>query len=160
MATANYPPPPTFLSPVGIDPATKQPYFEPAWLQWFLDIATLLANSGGAGGSIEHNMLTGLQGGAADEYYHLSQAEHDQLVDGPTTAVILPAVGASPFTYQNASGFTCSAVIVGGTPSNVEMSRDGATYYSAGVSRTITLGLTDYLRITYAVAPVLVLFPL
>lgn len=156
---ATIPPPPSYVSPIGLDQATQKPYFEPAWLQWFLDLAQILSQAGGTGG-INHEDLASLFGGAAGDHWHLTQTQHDALVDASTAAVVTPAVGASPWTYQNATGYRVYGVIVGGTVTNVELSRDNATFYSAGVSQVIVLSNSDYLRLTYAVAPVLALFPL
>lgn len=156
---AGFPPPPTFLPPIGENKATGQPYFEPAWLQWFLDIARLLADAGGSAG-ISHESLGDLYGGAAGNHWHLTQAEQVRLTTGYDDAPTTLAVGVSPWTYQNATGFVCTALVVGGTPTNVEYSRDNVTFYALGVTRAVTLGLNDYLRITHAGAPALVLFPL
>ncbi len=157
---ATFPQPPTFVAPVGQDPVTGKSYFEPAWLQWFLDFAQVLTNAGGSSG-INHEDLGGLSGGSVGNHWHLTQAQHDQLVDGPGAAVVTPAVGASPWKYQNATGHNASVIIIGGTVTNVEISRDDATYYSAGAAATaVTIGAEDYIRITYAVAPTVALFPL
>lgn len=156
---ANVPAPPTYVSPIGMDKVTEKPYFEPAWLQWFLDLAQILSAAGGTGG-ISHEDLINLFGGGAGDHWHLTQAQHDTLTDASTAAVVTPTVGASPWTYQNATGYRVYGVIVGGTVTNVELSRDNATFYSAGTSQIIVLSNSDYLRLTYAVAPTLALFPL
>lgn len=49
----------------------------------------------GASPIAAHNDLTGIQGGTTDQYYHLSQTEHDNLLAARTAGSIL---------FQNASG--------------------------------------------------------
>jgi hypothetical protein len=64
-----YPPPPTFVPPIGEDRVSGKPYFEPAWLQWFLDLARLLTNAGGTAGLqpaiqfADEGLLEGTPGG-------------------------------------------------------------------------------------------------
>ena len=71
-----------------------------------------------------------------------------------------PAVGASPFVYQNTSNYDVDIVIVGGTVSAVSFSRDGATYYPLGILQVpIMLSPGDRIQITYTVAPTLTLIP-
>lgn len=156
---ATIPPPPTFKPPIGENEATGKPYFEPAWLQWFLDIAQILSNAGGSAG-ISHEALGDLYGGLTENHWHLTQAEQVRLTSGYDNTPTTQVAGGSPWTYQNVSGFTCSALIVGGTLTGVEYSRDNATFYALGATRAVALGLNDYLRITHAGAPTLVLFPL
>lgn len=160
MATS-YPVPPTHVQPIGEDPTTGKPYFEPIWLQWFLSIARVLGNSGAGGtsGTIDHETLGGLLGGAASDHYHFTSAERSTTLNGPSAVVVLPAVGASPWTYTNATGFRVFAVVAGGTISDVSVSRDNATFYSLGTSRGAVLGTLDYLKVTYTVAPTVALLP-
>lgn len=71
MAT-NFPVPPTYADPITQDATSGKAVFNPIWLQWFLDVAQIFSNlSVGSGGTVVHNSLGGLQGGAAGEYYHL-----------------------------------------------------------------------------------------
>ena len=86
MAAADWPPPPTYASPVLVEErilldGTKQTesQFNPIWLDWFLLLAQVLTAAGAGGGGIEHNSLSGLDGGTTGEYYHLTQAEHTLL---------------------------------------------------------------------------------
>ncbi len=71
-----------------------------------------------------------------------------------------PAVGASPFTYQNTADYDVDVIVVGGTVSSVTFSRDGTTYYALGILQVpILLSPGDRLQITYTVAPTLTLIP-
>lgn len=78
---AVFEPAPTYADPVIVNEKLKpgQPgysRFNPIWLKWFLDIVAIINASGGGGGTIQHNMLAGLQGGGANEFYHLTAPEH------------------------------------------------------------------------------------
>jgi hypothetical protein len=73
--STNFPPPPTYADVVVINKSTGQSSFNPVWLKWFLDLTTVMSQSGGGGGGgITHNSLSGLQGGTTNEYYHLTDA--------------------------------------------------------------------------------------
>lgn len=70
-------PSPTYALPILVDDRTGKSQFNPIWLEWFLQLVGIINTAGGGGGGgFVHNMLTGLQGGAATEYYHLTSAEH------------------------------------------------------------------------------------
>ena len=63
---------------------------------------------------------------------------------------------ASPFVYQFKQGGRGRLLIVGGTVSLVEWSRNGATYFTVGSgSGSYFVAQGDYLRVTYTVAPTL-----
>lgn len=78
-------PPPTYALPVITDEATGRSQFNPIWLKWFVDLSSILTGLGGA--TPTHNLLSGLQGGTASQYYHLTGAEHSSLTGaGNSTA--------------------------------------------------------------------------
>ena len=157
-----FPIPPTYASPVDQDPATGKAFFSPAWLQYFLDLSRVLSEAGGTSG-VNHEALGGLLGGAANDHYHMTQVQQTAVlaaVSGVGGAVQLPAVGASPWTYHNANAYNVFVVASGGTPSDLSVSRDNVTFYSAGAQRAVTLGPGDYLKVTYAAAPTVAVFPL
>lgn len=79
----------------------------------------------------------------------------------PTTTIATQAVGASPYTYQNASDFDVDAAISGGTVSAVAFSRDGTTFTTIASASPawIRLNPGDYVRITFTVLPTLTLIP-
>lgn len=52
------------------------------WLDWYTKLINLV-NSG----SFPHNSLTGLQGGASGEYYHLTQVQKNDLTDAGFTTL-------------------------------------------------------------------------
>ena len=69
MATT-FEPPPTYASPILIDERTKTASFNPIWLKWFLDLVGIL-NAGGGGVPL-HNSTGSLQGGQANQFYHMT----------------------------------------------------------------------------------------
>lgn len=67
---------------------------------------------------------------------------------------------ASPFIYQNTTGFSVDILVSNGGVSALDISRDGTNWYSAGsFYGTITLSPNDQLRVTYVTAPTLTLVP-
>src|SRR5882724_5106902 len=75
-----------------------------------------------------------------------------------TEKVALPAVGASPFIYQNI-GRALQQAIVTGAVTSISFSRDGVTYYI--VTGPVILSQSDFIKIIYpGVAPVLILSPI
>jgi len=81
----------------------------------------------------------------------------------PTNYTTLPSaitVGASPFVFQNTSGYDADVLTTGGTVSLIEFSRDGTTYYAAGsISGSQHLSPLDRVRVTWTVAPVMTFIP-
>lgn len=67
-------PPPTWADPTVVDEQTGKARFNPIWLKWFIDFTAVINASGGGSGGIVHNDTSGLQGGTANQYYHLSAA--------------------------------------------------------------------------------------
>jgi len=74
MAT-EFQPPPTYADVVLVDEQTKRPRFNPIWLKWFLALTQVINNSGGGSGTIDHESLSGLQGGSASDHSHLTAAQ-------------------------------------------------------------------------------------
>lgn len=94
---AVFQPPPTWASPILIDERTKQSQFNPVWLKWFLDLVGVINESGGGSGAIQHNDTASLQGGTANQYYHLTSAQNTFIGAITATAVQINklAVGLS-----------------------------------------------------------------
>lgn len=73
---------------------------------------------------------------------------------GYTVAPSAITVGASPFVYQNATGYTAEVICSGGTVTEIAISRDGTTYYPTGLtSGAPVLGPGDRVKVTYSAAP-------
>lgn len=69
-------------------------------------------------------------------------------------------VGASPFVYQNTTGYPCSVIVSGGTVTDISFSHDNVTYYTVGLlAGMIELSQNDYTKVTYTVAPTMTLVP-
>ena len=77
-----------------------------------------------------------------------------------TQPLLTPTVGTSPYTYQNTTGYQAVVSITGGTVSAIQISRDNTNFYTLAVATnaTLVLGINDYVKITYTVAPVLKIF--
>ena len=77
---ATFQPAPTWAPVIVVNQTTGSAEFNPIWLNWFLNLVQVLSESGaGGGGGIQHNSLTGLQGGSASQYYHLTSAQATSL---------------------------------------------------------------------------------
>jgi hypothetical protein len=150
---ANISPVPTYADPVEAkeDPRTgkTKSKFSPVWLQWFLQIS-----EGALASVTSHNALSSLQGGTTNEYYHLSSSEHTNVNIRSTAAPSGVTLAGSPHTHQNTHTYDVDIIVQGGTPTLVEFSRDGATFYDVGlVAGMYRLSPSDRIRITYGVAP-------
>lgn len=106
---AVFQPPPTWAPVVLVDPKSKNATFNPVWLKWFVDLVQVINASGGGGGTVTHNLLSGLQGGAANQYYHLSLAQYS-LVPGSVTAHGI-LIGGSPLV--STAAMTDGQLLVG-----------------------------------------------
>lgn len=62
-------------------------------------------------------------------------------------------VPASTVAWQNTTGRPISVTVVGGTVSDIAISRDGTTYDALGVLRQFTLQPGEYFKPTYSSAP-------
>lgn len=82
----NYEPPPTYADPVIVDEVTRKSRFNPVWLKWFLDLATILGNLGADLDGIDHNSLGSIQGGSASERFHLTSVQATDLTDAGDSA--------------------------------------------------------------------------
>ena len=66
----------------------------------------------------------------------------------------------SVVAYQNATGFPLDVIVSGGTVTLIELSRDGATWYTIGlIAGLILLSPSDRVRVTYTVAPTMIGVP-
>ena len=95
-------PPPTYADVVLIDERTQKGKFNPIWLKWFLDLIAVLNASGGGGGVLQHNLLSGLQGGQLTQYYHLTSTEHTGVLAhgiNPTEIHVFGAADDTPLSF-------------------------------------------------------------
>lgn len=92
-----FPTPPTFVEPIEEDRTTGKTTFNPIWLKWFFDAAEFFTALGG-GVATSHNGLSGLQGGVASEYYHLTLADFTALTG--QSAIVLRDTQAPPHYWR------------------------------------------------------------
>lgn len=85
-------PPPTYAELAIIDERTQRASFNPIWLKWFLDLVQVLNESGAGGGSVNHNSTSGLQGGTANQFYHLTAAQQAIIAAGFAYGVYTPTL--------------------------------------------------------------------
>jgi len=152
-------PPPTYAEVVVVDPQTNKGSFNPLWLKWFLKLASVLTNSGAVSGTIWHNVTGGLQGGAANQYYHLTTSEYANVNFRALAAISAITVGVSPYDYTNSTTADVDVIVRGGTVSSIQIGR-GGSYESVGVvAGMFRLSPADTLRVTYTIAPTMRLVP-
>lgn len=112
MATGNFPVPPTFAPPFIQDPRTQAYTVNPLWLSWFIEAAAFFSATGGSSGTIQHDNLAGLQGGAANEFFHLTLNEFNNLTGGsPSFTGLISAANAKFGTFSGTSGLTQTGFI-------------------------------------------------
>jgi hypothetical protein len=79
-------------------------------------------------------------------------------IGGGAVSGITPT--GSPFVWQNTGAADAIVIISGGVVTVIELSRDGAAWYLSGlIVGTFMVPPSDRLRVTYAVAPTMTLFP-
>jgi len=156
---STFEPPPTYAEVVIVDDKTQKGRFNPIWLKWFLKLVTVLNNSGAASGSVNHNATSDLQGGSANQYYHLTASEYANVNIRKLDAMSTLTPGGSPYSYTNATDNDKEVIVRGGTVSLIEHGR-GGSYESVGVTAGIFhVSPGDVLRVTYTVAPTMRLVP-
>lgn len=83
-------------------------------------------------------------------------------INGMATGPRMPLTfGSSPCLFQNTTPTRMLMFISGGTVSLIEFSRDGDTFDSVGLlGGDFLLGVGDWLRVTYTLAPSGVYYPI
>lgn len=99
-------------------------------------------------------------GGLMDkDWYRFLVSLYNAVTAGLPQPVELLTLGASPFDYT--AVIRGQLNIAGGTVSAVALSRDGTTFYSAGLTAGfVQMDAGDIARVTYSVAPTLTYFPM
>lgn len=96
---------------------------------------------------------------ASDGRVMMSRRLYDLLLErgrNPDSAPSSLAVGLSPFTYTNTSGYDQDVLLNGGTVSLVQIGRGGSLYTAPSPVR---LSPGDSVRVTYTVAPAATIIP-
>ena len=113
MPSGAFEPPPTYAEVILTDSVSKKAVFNPIWLKWFIDLAGILSVTGGGGGTILHNNLGSLQGGAANEYFHLTSAQ--QAIAAATTAGTYTPTLTNTTNLAASTAYQCQYLRVGAT---------------------------------------------
>lgn len=147
----SFQPPPTWALPILVDDRTQKAIFNPIWLKWFVDLTGVISSIGSGGTSINHNGLTGLQGGGSSEYYHLTSASYAALTAGFTgtgslvratsPTLVTPTLGAASATSVAATGAVSGATVQATTAAGFKSS-DGSTGYTGTVTTASLVGKT------------------
>ncbi len=98
---SEFQPPPTYADVVLVDEQTKRARFNPIWLKWFLDLTQVINNSGGGSGTIDHESLSGLQGGSAGDHSHLTAAQVSALTAPVLSGRLQERQGAAVASANN-----------------------------------------------------------
>lgn len=101
-----------------------------------------------------------VEGGIMDkDWYRFLVSLYNAVTQGLPQAEETIPLAASPFVYQ--AVIRGQIHVSGGTVSAVEFSRDGTNYYGTGLTNGfVQMDQRDYVRITYAVAPLIKFFPM
>jgi hypothetical protein len=126
--TSVFQPPPTYALPVVVDEITGKSIFNPIWLRWFIDLSkNFTATATG-----NHESLSGLLGGGANNHYHLTSAQ---------VATALAATNwAAPGTIGSTTPNTIKGTTVQATTNFV--SSDGSTGYTGTITTASLVGKT------------------
>lgn len=103
--------------------------------------------------------LIGERAITAKDWYVFFYTLYNAVTQGLPQPVEAQTLGASPFDYT--AVIRGQLNIAGGTVSAIALSRDGTTFFTAGItSGFVQMDAGDVARITYSVAPSLTYFPM
>ncbi len=111
---SNFQSPPTYAEVVLVDDRTGKARFNPIWLKWFYDLVGVLNNVGAGVGTINHNSLASLQGGAANEYYHLTAAQQALIAAGFAASTYTPTL-TNVTNLAASTAYQCQYLQIGNT---------------------------------------------
>lgn len=128
------------------------------WYMFFLNLFTLTGS-----GKSDVTMtqleiaLVALQIALAELQLLPVPSELSKPSPGTPSAIV---VGASPFEYVNDSVYAVDVMVSGGGISDLEISRDGVTFFNTGsYYGMFALSPSDTLRVTYVSTPIMTLIP-
>lgn len=144
MPSGAFEPPPTYAEVVLIDSVTGKHVFNPIWLKWFIDLAGILSVTGGGGGTILHNNLGSIQGGAANEYYHLTAAEQARVaatLSGTYTPTLTNTTNVAASTAYSCQYARVNGVVV--VSGRVDVDPTAAGQVVLGISLPVASALAN-----------------
>ena len=96
---------------------------------------------------------------AAKDWYVFFYNLYNAVTQGLPQPVETLTLGASPFDYT--AVIRGQLNVAGGTVSAISLSRDGTTFFTAGLTAGfVQMNTGDVARVTYTVAPTLTYFPM
>ena len=104
-------------------------------------------------------MNTITSGGIASELAQLAPVHREPTKSRRESLPFAVTVGSSPFYYTNTSDTEVDAIIIGGTVSAADFTRDGSNFYSVSVRSMIRLSPYDSVSISYSFIPDLIIIP-
>ena len=106
-----------------------------------------------------NSITSGAVGGVASELVQVAPVHREPTKSRREVLPFAVTVGASPFYYTNTSDTEVDAVIVGGTVSAADFTRDGSNFYSVSVRSMIRLSPYDSVLISHSITPTLIIIP-
>jgi hypothetical protein len=146
MASGAFEPPPTYAEVVLVDEVSKKSVFNPIWLKWFIDLAGILSASGGGGGTLLHNNLGSLQGGAANEYYHLTSTQNTTvgtLVASTYTPTLTSITNISANTAYQCQYLRVGATVIVSGRADVDPTAAGQVQLGISLPVASNIGATE-----------------
>lgn len=121
------------------------------WYRFFLNLFTL------TGSGQSSTTLTDLQQEVFNLQLGPAPSQTTKPAPGQLSAI---TITASPFTYVNSSVYAVDVMISGGGISNLEICRNGGTFFNTGsYYGMFALSPSDTLRVTYVSPPTMTLIP-
>lgn len=121
---ANSLPPPSWAPPTIKDKITGKEVFNPVWLQWFMQLSTIIQT---------HNALNGLQGGSANEYYHFTSSDYKNRV-----VRNLGAFSTARPPYTNNTGYDV----------DIQDTQNSGTFIRSGSPFNLSIPVNTVLRLS------------
>jgi hypothetical protein len=106
-----------------------------------------------------NSITSGAVGGVASELVQVAPVFREPTKSRRESQAFSTAVGASPFYYTNKSDTEVDVLIVGGTVSAADFTRDGATFYAVYSRSMIRLSPYDSILVSYSSLPELIIIP-
>ena len=106
-----------------------------------------------------NTITTGGAGGVANELVQVAPVFREPTKSRREVLPFAVSVGASPFYYTNTSDTEVDALLISGTVSATDFSRDGSNFYSVSTRSMIRLSPYDSVLISHSITPTLIIIP-